>query len=404
MTTNQSLKIIQNLNSEAIKAEVEALRPNHKCAVVHTPTTVDQLQQLTGGYNSHVIIEFDDGQKWVMRIRRREWKKGHPEEALRMNVLSEVATMRALSRAGIPAPNAWAPPNDSQASALPTHQYLYEEFCPGNDAHLLALNFFFNEKEQIFVRSYAEWMIKLDSLSFDKVGSLTFSTEGEIVVGPLIEREPHSHTEPYFIGPFNTAKEMFVAKMDVWMKETVEKKRYLPSEELVSYLMLLEARALVEGCKEMEQGPWYLKHTDERGDHFWANEKGELVNIIDWEWASLVSKGEAFASPALFVRIASDDRLSEREIALIEAYEELGRPDLGDHVRSGRKFRLLAEVMRTADDVENLNALRQAFLGSTNDNAQPPETIEEWVRIATLRYSQDSGLATILSRARASLK
>jgi hypothetical protein len=40
----------------------------------------------------------------------------------------------------------------------------------------------------------------------------------------------------------------------------------------------------VEGCKEFEEGPWYLKHADDRGDLFHVLEDGTISGVLDWDW------------------------------------------------------------------------------------------------------------------------
>lgn len=50
------------------------------------------------------------------------------------------------------------------------------------------------------------------------------------------------------------------------------------------YLIALEMKTLVEGCAEMDIGPWYIKHADDRGDLILFDEKGQITGVIDWDW------------------------------------------------------------------------------------------------------------------------
>ena len=58
------------------------------------------------GSNFHLPLVFDDGVKWMVRIRRRIWN-GPPGDALKINALSEVATLSHMRGLGIRVPGAW---------------------------------------------------------------------------------------------------------------------------------------------------------------------------------------------------------------------------------------------------------------------------------------------------------
>jgi len=94
--------------------EAASLRPGHQATA---PSTLIPGQTLFGqGSNFHFVLTFDDGIKWVVRIRKRTWE-GPSLEALKLNTESEVVTLQTMAKAGIAVPNAWARPDHSRGES-----------------------------------------------------------------------------------------------------------------------------------------------------------------------------------------------------------------------------------------------------------------------------------------------
>jgi hypothetical protein len=137
----------------------------------------------------------------------------------------------------------------------------------------------------VVIENIAKWYISLEKVSFDSVGSLAFDAEtGSVVVGPIIDRVNLSNTAPYFLRPYKTAKDRYVTYFSVMMEQIQDGRRSKPGDELEDYLVALELKTLVEGCKELEEGPWYLKHADDRGDLFHFLDDGTISGVLDWDW------------------------------------------------------------------------------------------------------------------------
>lgn len=135
------------------------------------------------------------------------------------------------------------------------------------------------------IENIDKWYISLEKLSFDSVGSLAFDSEtGNVVVGPIIDRVSLSNTAPYFLGPFKTAKDRYMTYFSTMMEQIHDRRRSRPGDELKDYLIALELKTLVEGCAELKEGPWYLKHAEDRGDLFHFLEDGTLSGVLDWDW------------------------------------------------------------------------------------------------------------------------
>lgn len=116
-------------------------------------------------------------------------------------------------------------------------------------------------------------------------------------------------------------------------------------------------------------------------------------------------KAQAFAAPIGFITgsfFAGSNVLCPREKALINAYEKLGRPDMAEHVRKGKKFQRLAFLLdgRQLDWME-LVGIRNAFLDIPDRAPNQPAAMDEWIKAATERYQHDAGLKRILAAAKA---
>lgn len=81
----------------------------------------------------------------------------------------------------------------------------------------------------------------------------------------------------------------------------------------------------------------------------------------------------------------------------MDAYERLGRPDLANLVRNGKKFQRLSFLLSGQEvDVVDLNGIRKAFLDLADDVEGLPTCMDEWIEASVERYSQDEGVKQIL--------
>ncbi|KAK6907117.1 hypothetical protein I203_101106 [Kwoniella mangroviensis CBS 8507] len=407
-------QIMELLKPEIIKAEVEYLRLGHNVKQVHIP---DKWLQFAigfyGSFNFHIKIEFDDGEFWMMRIRRRKGRD-YPDGPLKLNLESEVATNRILHKAGLKVPHAHLRLKDSKFH--PKLIYCYQTFMNGAlwrpwyypDTCDLPLE----EPSIRLLNGIANWFLEMEKLKFDQVGSPCFGKdEDDIIIGPLISRHPVYTTPPYNQGPFKTAQDKWLAIIDNKISLILSRNYCTPDRELQEYFMLKQARELVKDCEEMENpGPFYIKHDDDRFDHIRAEEEtGEFTGILDWEWAYTTNKEEAFAAPNGFVpadyKKGKNDILSTRELALIDAYTSHGRPDLAECVRKGRKYHRLIDFLRhDVYDVQIINALERAFLGLPDNHIGQPSTLEDWLEAMKEKFKDDEGLSTLWTYPVATLK
>ncbi|WWC68850.1 uncharacterized protein I206_102786 [Kwoniella pini CBS 10737] len=401
---SEVIAIRDNLDYDAVKEEVESIRCGHKCTDIEKPKNYLELRRVTGSFNTHIVIHFDDDVKWVMRIRRKE-SRCMPEEAIKECHYSELATLKTLEDQGVKIARSFQRPADSKISE--DLFYFYQEFVEGVPASKV-FPWSFGNKDLTpagirFIHDYAAWTIDLEKIiSPQNVGCLRFDEEGSTSVGPHIEKGRNlSLNFPYTKGPFVTAKQRWLYSIECRMKWIIDKRACSPRGELHNYLILLEMKDLVTDCEEMEQGPWYLKHYDLHQGNFRVDEEtGELRGVIDWEWASFTCKAEAFAPPAWFGAFQfCSTELGKAGHQLIKAYDDLGRPDFAQVVRNSAKYQWLEDtVMGANTQLPFLNATLRSFLYLPDETQGEPKTLEHWTNCRLDRYSADIGLQTLLWR------
>lgn len=134
------------------------------------------------------------------------------------------------------------------------------------------------------IRNVAKWFIKLEQVTVDKVGSLSLDQYGAISVGPVITHFIQTDNAPFYHGPFPTAKSRYLKFFDTALEQILAGTRTLPKWMLMDFLTALELKSLILSCSELDDGPWYIKHGEDKGDHFMVDDDGEITGVIDWDW------------------------------------------------------------------------------------------------------------------------
>lgn len=92
---------MKDLDVVAIIARAEQLRPGHKCTVKvpENATEIDYL--LTGSYNIHLTLRYDDDVTWLIRFPGLPYGP-QPAEIVAAVLESEVVTYEVLRTMGLP--------------------------------------------------------------------------------------------------------------------------------------------------------------------------------------------------------------------------------------------------------------------------------------------------------------
>jgi hypothetical protein len=117
---------------------------------------------------------------------------------------------------------------------------------------------------------------------FSKAGSLTFGADGVIEVGPVAS--DRTGTLPC-IGPFETAS---WAKVYLTLISDGQLFSSYPVEAFLMFRYLLhqiDHGTWLDRWGELNTGPFFLKHADDKGDHILVDQDFRLTGIIDWTFA-----------------------------------------------------------------------------------------------------------------------
>jgi hypothetical protein len=96
------------LYAPVITAQASSFRPGHACLLDLPDADGMRSGRMWGSYNVHLVMDFDDGVKWLLRVRLND--DGPKPAGFQQSIIrSEVATMRLLQEAGLAVPNAWLP-------------------------------------------------------------------------------------------------------------------------------------------------------------------------------------------------------------------------------------------------------------------------------------------------------
>ena len=144
-------------------------------------------------------------------------------------------------------------------------------------------------QKKIWINEIAKEFIKLEKLSYNAIGSLTFKSEDkpDLFVGPMVEPElcgRDKYGRLSQLGPFENAQDFRVAQVQQVLAEIEGGFKY-PQNSVDAYLMHLEVIDLIKILYPTSQGPhqFYIKHADDKGDH-WIICGDSFVGTIDWEW------------------------------------------------------------------------------------------------------------------------
>ncbi|WVQ97000.1 hypothetical protein IAU59_004109 [Kwoniella sp. CBS 9459] len=363
---------LQN-HRDTIYEEVFRIRPNQKCTlqIPENPSALlEGEERMLGSFNVNFVIAFEDGVKWILRVRQ---DRGHrPPRIIReADIRSEATTMNHLKANGISVPAAWLPPHfhstDSSAAELP-FDYFFTEFIEGEKWEVWrplwkALNLPLKQTE-LFVDLYARHQIEMSKVPVPtrQLGCLTSNYDGQIVAGPVIARGTFmTHKPPYLLGPFKTIQERYLAHI----------------QATLDYLALGAI------------GGFFLYDNEKR-----------VTGILDWQWARITTKADAFASSDLFYFAhdfwVGEDKMTDEENMLIATYMRYGRPDLADCVRNGRLYQRLERIGRYDRTFEKAG-FRIAFDRLPPD-FDPPESDSRWRIYMLKRYKGHEGLQKLMGK------
>ena len=246
----------------------------------------------------------------------------------------------------------------------------------------------------------ADVFLALEKHPFPITGSMYPSNGSSEVGGFALPSLFESPNTP--LGPFDTLESSLRAGFALQRKLIVDGE--LSSLAVDNYLSHRWREEMIPEVVSLHnEAGFFLKHSDDKGDHIMVDEDFTITGIIDWEWASLEPKALAFSSPCMLWPVGDfydgSNVLSPEEVELASIYERRGRSDMAHLVRNGRKMqRLMFSLGGLSEEHDEFEALFQGLRAAWADDGRPPSSYQTWKDEALKKYEDDEQLQGLLRR------
>lgn len=251
-----------------------------------------------GAANYHARIRFEDGSpSWLIRVPRvASLATGLTSSLVEYLVLSEYATLKFLENTSVPAPRAFGCGVSGEGTdhGVGVSFVLMEEL-PGKPWYgqgASGSRATDSEKAKIW-NGLAEILIELEKHPFPKAGSLMLQSSQIDVSAVASDR--FLLLDP--AGPYDTAISYYTAYAEQYLELIADDQLYTeyPVDAYLLYQFMKDnVVQLVSQDENQTAENFYLKHVDDKGDHFLVDDQLNITGIIDWQMARVVPRREAF--------------------------------------------------------------------------------------------------------------
>lgn len=387
----------------ALRSRASHLRNGISCRIPQLEHEKATRHSVTGGVNYHITIAFEDGVSWIARIRRLNATTPPPIIHDYM-VKNEVATLKFLEAVDIPTPRIYdyALAHDETNEMGVT--YILMEKLPGKP---LPRSLATEEQKERVVEKMADIFAELRKHPFPMMGALVEpGTEkmGAFARESLLDLQD---SQIHGISPLTSWSGYHTSAINLVL-DLIQRGEMYTNQPVDAYLVhrfLLELIPKVlptDPSMNGQDGKFYLKHADDKGDHILVDDDFNITGIIDWEWAYTAPLSLAFISPIGFLDVAEfydgKNSLTDAEINLSRLLREKRHDDLASAVDGGRLHHRLASCCGF-----NMDYDWSGFLGlfrGLRDLVDVDGGVDwdEWKVMALGRYGDDGGLKAILAR------
>lgn len=356
--------------------------------------------QVMGGMNYHIEVQFADGVNWLARIRRCNATSAPPE--LRNYILrSEIATLQWLSRTNIPVPKVFDF-NLDESNPVGV-AYILMEKVPGHSVgNSLCLASSLEQRKKV-LSQLADIYVELLAHPLDAMGSLDDPISSHI--GPFARESLTDFQAGAMkpMAPCSSNEEFFTARIQLILDLILRQEIYTtrPVDAFLIHRFLLDAVSRVFSNHDLDDGKFYLRHADDKGDHIFVDDEFNITGIIDWEWAFTTPKSSAFNSLIGLLPVKDFyegiNDIGEGEIVFAEILEQSGHKDLGSIVRNGRlghRFQFCCGY--ELSDWDGFLGLFGGLLKCLGD--EKDFNWETWEAKALAKYRDDDRLQELLRR------
>lgn len=281
-----------------------------------------------GGMNYHIEVCFDDGIRWIARVRRFN-ATSSPAVLQNYIVQSEVATFKFLERTGVPAPKLFYFALDNEDNSVVVGYILMEKLHGKSLRWSLA-----TQEQRRMMEQLADVFVELSKYPFDRLGSLHCLNDIHVSAFARESLTDFVQSEMRTMGPFSSLEEYHKSEirliLDLILREEIYSQQAVDAYLIHRFLLDLVPIALSKLVQDDQR--YYLKHADDKGDHIMVDEDFHITGIIDWEWAHTAPPTHAFNSPIGLLPVAEfyrgTNNLGSNEITFARILGEKSRPDL----------------------------------------------------------------------------
>ncbi len=250
--------------------------------------------------------------------------------------MSEVTTLEFLEETAVPSPKVYLYQLESYENPVDISLVLMEKM-PGTALQWNDASF---EQSTKVMEQLVDTFLELEKHLLEKTES-TVPADVRGRVGGFAQA-PLFETSGRILGPFSKLeaayKAMITGPMNAIGNEEITS---LPVDTYLAFRWRLSARSSLTS-PESNEGPFYRKHYDAKGDHILVDDNFNITEIIDWEFASAEANGLAFSSPCM-MRPVEDyydglNNISENETEFARIFETRRRKDSSEIVLNGRRW------------------------------------------------------------------
>lgn len=333
-------RLFQKINIQALISRATALRNGIPCTLPHNlKYSHETCSKIMGGTNYHIEILFEDGTSWLARIRRSN-ATSPPTDLQKYILRSEVATLQFLRRTSIPTPMVYDfDLDENNPVGVP---YMLMEKLPGKSVGTSLCLAWTAEKRRKVLSQLADYYVTLLNYPMDSMGA--FSHPGSGRIGPFAVEALTDWKSGALkgTGPCLSIQDYYKTGIDLTLDLILRQEIYTsrPVDAYLVHRYLLDNVVKVFSYNDLDDGKFYLRHADDKGDHILVDEDFNITGIIDWEWAYTAPKSVAFNSPIALLPVGEFydgiNRVGDDEVTFAELLYEKGHPDLGEITRCGR--------------------------------------------------------------------
>jgi aminoglycoside phosphotransferase (APT) family kinase protein len=269
-----------------LEKRASALKSNVKCSFKPS----DYRDAMMGNANYHAWLEFDDGDRWLLRTPRTSFSNV-PCDMVEYFIASEYATLKFLESTKVPAPKVFDYGFASGKDNVVGVSYLLMECLPGKarDSDLLESD---TQQRSSVLAQVAEILIEISKHPLPLAGSLIIKDGHHSVSKMASNRFVHLDLS----GPFPSTSEYFAAISDQYLDLIANGQIHSqhPTEAFAFYSLARREAGKFVSSNTVIPEQFYLKHVDDKGDHLLVNDDGIITGIIDWQFAHFVPAIEAF--------------------------------------------------------------------------------------------------------------